>query len=61
MILGQPDIQMQINVQGRDISMQTYVKLLGINIYCNLTFYDHVAKVCRKSAVQINIMKHLGK
>ena len=61
MILGQPDIQMQINVQGRDICMQTSVKLLGISIDSNLTFYDHVAKVCRKAAMQINIMKRLGK
>ena len=61
MILGQPDIQMQINVQGRDIFMQTSVKLLGINIDSNLTFYDHVAKVCGKAAMQINIMKRLGK
>ena len=29
MILRQPDIQMQINVQGSDICMQTSVKLLG--------------------------------
>ena len=34
---------------------------LGINIDSNLTFYDHVAKVCRKAAMQINIMKRLGK
>ena len=52
---------MKINVQGRDICMQTSVKLLGINIGSNLTFYDHVAKVCRKAAMQINIMKRLGK
>ena len=52
---------MKINVQGRDICMQTSVKLLGINIDSNLTFYDYVAKVCRKAAMQINIMKRLGK
>ena len=61
MILGQPDIQTKINVQGCDICMQTSVKLLGINIDSKLTFYDHVAKVCRKAAMQINIMKRLGK
>ena len=39
----------------------TSVKLLGIQIDNKLLFHDHVSNVCKKAAMQINVMKRLGR
>ena len=61
MFLGKHDPQIKINVQRRAIGLLTSVKLLSILIVNKLLFHDHVSNVCKKAAMQINVIKRLGR
>ena len=60
MFLGRHDIQLKINVHSREIAVQSFVKLLGIQVNNKLTFNDHVSTICKKSGNVINLMHRLG-
>ena len=60
MFLGRHDIQLKINVHSREIAVQSFVKLLGIQVNNKLTFNDHVSTICKKSGNVINVMHILG-
>ena len=49
-----------INIAGHDIVSQTSVVLLGVEIDCKLTFYDHVNKLCKNASKQVNILRRIG-
>ena len=49
-----------INIQGSNISCESTVKLLGIEIDYQLYFDVHIGNICRKATQQLNILKHLG-
>ena len=53
MLLGRDFKQMTINVEGNTIEMISSVKLLGIHIDNKLSFNEHISKLCKKSANQI--------
>ena len=61
MLLGRDFKQMTINVEGNTIEMISSVKLLGIHIDNKLSFNEHISKLCKKSANQINVMKRLAR
>ena len=49
------------NVNNSVISCEDVVKLLGVDIDCNLTFDSHIKNICKKAGQQINVLKRIGK
>jgi hypothetical protein len=49
-----------IQIQNSNLSCETVVKLLGIDIDYQLNFDLHISNLCRKASQQLNILKHLG-
>ena len=49
-----------INIQNIDLSCESTVKLLGIDIDYQLNFDTHIGNICRKASQQLNILKLLG-
>ena len=49
------------NISNTTISCEETVKLLGIDLDCNLSFNIQITKMCRKAAQQLNILKRIGK
>ena len=44
----------KINIDGKEITSEKYVKLLGIDIDNKLNFETHIGKLCKKAAGQLN-------
>ena len=53
-------INPSIHIQNFDLTCESTVKLLGIDIDYQLNFYAHISTICRKASQQQNILKHLG-
>jgi hypothetical protein len=49
-----------IHIQNFDLTCESTVKLLGIDIDYQLNFDVHISTICRKASQQINILKRLG-
>ena len=49
-----------IQIQNSNLSCETVVKLLGIDIDYLLNFDLHISNLCRKASQQLNILKRLG-
>ena len=48
-----------IHIQNSDLSCESTVKLLGIDIDYHLYFDTHIGNICRKAFQQLNILKCL--
>ena len=48
-------------MEGIEIECETEGKLLGVAIYFNLNFNDHISNICKKSSRQLNVLKRRGK
>ena len=48
-----------ISFRGHEIVTQKSVDLLGVTIDCNLSFEQHVSKLCKSSAYQLSALKRL--
>ena len=53
-------ISIQYEMNGIIIECEKVVKPLGVNIHSKLLF-EHVAKICKKAARQVNILQRLCK
>ena len=49
-----------IHIQNFDLTRESTVKLLGIDIDYQLNFDVHISTICRKASQQLNILKRLG-
>ena len=49
-----------IHIQNFDLTCESTVKLLGIDIDYQLNFDAHISTICRKASQQLNILKRLG-
>ena len=49
-----------IHIQNFDLTCESTVKLLGIDIDYQLNFDVHISTICRKACQQLNILKRLG-
>jgi hypothetical protein len=49
-----------MQIQNSNLSCETVVKLLGIDIDYQLNFDLHISNLCRKASQQLNILKRLG-
>ena len=47
------------NIQGKTFKSEETVKLLGIHLDYKLNFEQHISKLCRKAASQLNVLKRL--
>jgi hypothetical protein len=49
-----------IHIQNFDLTCESTVKLLGIDIDYQLNVDAHISTICRKASQQLNILKRLG-
>ena len=49
-----------IHIQNFDLTCESTVKLLGIDIDYELNGDAHISTICRKASQQLNILKRLG-
>ena len=49
-----------IHIQNFNLTCESTVKLLGIDIDYQLNFDAHISTICRKASQQLNILKRLG-
>ena len=47
------------NIQGKMVKSEETVKLLGIQLDYKLNFEQHISELCRKAALQLNVLKRL--
>ena len=54
-----PDLgnQYTLNIDGNQVTSEKSVKLLGINIYNNLSFDERLSSLCKKASNQLNAEK----
>ena len=48
------------NFESVNITCEEVVKLLGVDIYFNLSFDRHICRICKKAAQQLNAMRRIG-
>jgi hypothetical protein len=48
-----------IHIQNFDLTCESTVKILGIDIDYQLNFDAHISTICRKASQQLNILKRL--
>ena len=49
----------KILIQGREITSEKSVRLLGVEIDNKLNFDTHISNLCRKAVTQLNVLKRL--
>jgi hypothetical protein len=49
---------MNIDIQGNTVTPYKSIKLLGVNIDCQLIFRDHISEVCKKSGQRESRSNH---
>ena len=49
----------EINIDGKMITSEETVKLLGVTLDYRLDFDPHVSNLCKKAATQLNVLKRL--
>jgi hypothetical protein len=52
--------ELVFNIESANISCNEVVKLLGIDIHCQLNFDKHIKNICRKASQQLNVLKRIG-
>ena len=50
------ELPTEIEIEGNVIKASKSVRLLGVDIDCNLNFYDHVKKLCSKASRQLKVL-----
>ena len=58
---GQTQTPDHLDVSGIDVPIQPDVKLLGVDIDCDLKFNTHIWTICRKAGMQLNAVSRLSK
>ena len=51
--------RIDLNFQGHSIKSEETVKLLGVTLDYKLNFDPHISNLCKKAAVQLNVLKRL--
>jgi hypothetical protein len=52
--------ELVFNIESANISCNEVVKLLGIDIDCQLNFDKYIKNICRKASQQLNVLKRIG-
>ena len=55
------DKHITFNLNGINISCEDEVKLLGVTIDFKLNFNTHISNICKKAAMQLNVLKRIDK
>jgi hypothetical protein len=59
LISKKKDLNMNIDIQGNTVTPYKSIKLLGVNINCQLIFRDHISEVCKKSSQGVGVIMRL--
>ena len=60
MLIGKhKDINMNIDINSHLATVYQSIKLLGVKIDCQLTFWEHIIEICRKSSQRIEVVMRL--
>ena len=59
LISKKKDLSMNIDIQGNTVTLYKSIKLLGVNIDCQLIFRDHISEVCKKSSQRVGVIMRL--
>jgi hypothetical protein len=56
LISKKKDLSMNIDIQGNTVTLYKSIKLLGVNIDCQLIFRDHISEVCKRVIMRLRNM-----
>ena len=59
LISKQVDRSISIDIDGNKVSPYQNIRLLGVNIDCQLTFKEHISEISKKASQRVGVLMRL--